>query len=141
MNRERHQQRGASRQSLNAVASLLQDSNDPAFVVDQQGRIVHWNKAAGAFFGVPAEEAVGLHCAAVVRGLSSVGEIECARQCPLLVQAPRDDSYVVKEMRVPRPPRPANWSDVRVHHVPLEDESGRFSGILHVITGADSERR
>jgi PAS domain-containing protein len=138
MSGKQDQQREASRRSLNAVASVLHDSIEPAFVVDRQGRIVHWNQAAGAFFGVPAGEAVGRHCATVVRGLSSVGEIQCARHCPLLVQAPRDDSYVVSEMRVPTRPRPARWNDVRLHHVPLEDDSGRFSGILHVITAADS---
>jgi hypothetical protein len=44
-------------------------------------------------------------------------------------------------MRVPTTPRPARWNDVRLHHVPLEDESGQFSGILHVITAADSDER
>ena len=136
--RNRHQEGETVRRSLNAVAGLLHDSKEPAFVVDRRGRIIHWNQAAGAFFGVPAGEAVGRHCAAVVRGLSSVGEIECTRHCPLLVQAPTDDSYVVSEMRVPTRPRPARWKDVRLHHLPLEDESGRFSGILHVISGADS---
>jgi len=134
MKKRRQQEGEASRRSPNAVASLLHESKEPAFVVDRQGRIVHWNQAAGAFFGVPAGEAIGRHCATVVRGLSSVGEIQCTRHCPLLAQAPRDDSYVVSEMRVPRRPQPARWSDVRLHHVPLEDESGRFGGVLHVIT-------
>jgi PAS domain S-box-containing protein len=130
----RRQEGQALRRSLNAVASLLHDSKEPAFVVDREGRIVHWNQPAEAFFGVSGGDAVGRHCATVVRGLSSVGEIQCTTHCPLLVRAQRDDSYVVSEMRVPRQPRPARWSDVRLHHVPLEDESGRFSGILHVIT-------
>ncbi len=101
-----HRQGQALRRSLNAVASLLHDSKEPAFVVDRQGRVVHWNQAAEAFFGVPGREAVGRHCATVVRGLSSVGEIQCTRYCPLFVQAQRDDSYVVSEMRVPTRPRP-----------------------------------
>lgn len=131
----------ASTQSLNAAVSLLHDSREAAFIVDRQGRIVYWNHAAEALFGVAGAEAVGRHCATVVRGLSSVGEIQCTRTCPLLARAPRDDSYVVSDMRVPTRPRPSRWSDVRLHHVPLEDDSGRFSGILHVVTAADTDGR
>ena len=121
-------------ESLRPVVELLAKSADPAFVVDRDGRIVHWNAAATAFFGYPAEETVGRHCAGVVRGLDAAGEIQCTRNCPLLIQASHDDSYVVTERRVPTMPRPARWSGVRIHHVPLEDDSGELGYLLHLIT-------
>ena len=125
--------------SLRPVVELLSTSTDPAFVVDRDGRIVHWNAAATAFFGFSAGETVGRHCATVVRGLSATGEIECTRNCPLLIQASHDDSYVVAEVNVPTMPRPTNWSRVRVHHVPLQDDSGELAYILHVITRVPDE--
>jgi PAS domain S-box-containing protein len=126
-------------QSLSEVAELLGESREAAFVVDPEGRIVLWNPAAEAFLGVPAGEAIGRHCATVVRGAGVAGRFQCTRNCPLLIQAERDDSYVVREMRVPGKPRPASWRDVRVHHVPLEDDSGKFGYLMHVITPAGAE--
>jgi PAS domain-containing protein len=126
--------------SLDAAARLLATSPEPAFVVDLEGRIVYWNGAAGAFFGIPADEALGRPCAMVVRGLSGAGEIQCTRNCPLLARATQDDSYSVAQMQVPTMPRPARWSRVRVHHLPLEDDSGEPSYVLHVMTDARGGR-
>jgi PAS domain-containing protein len=112
----------------------LETSPEPAFVVDLGGRIVYWNHAAGVFFGIPASEALGRPCAMIVRGLSAVGEIRCTRDCPLLARAAQDDSYSVAEMQVPAMPRPSRWSRKRVHHLPLEDDSGETGYVLHVVT-------
>jgi len=121
-------------QSLESATRLFETSPEPAFVVDLEARIVYWNRAAGAFFGVPASEALGRPCAMVVRGLSAVGEIQCTRNCPLLGRASQDDSYSVAEMEVPTMPRPARWSRKRVHHLPLEDDSGETGYVIHVVT-------
>jgi len=121
-------------QSLESATRLFATSPEPAFVVDLEGRIVYWNRAADAFFGIPASEALGRPCAMIVRGLSAVGEIQCTRNCPLLARAPRDDSYSVAEMQLPMLPRPAGWSRKRVHHLPLEDDSGQTGYVIHVVT-------
>ena len=123
-------------QSLDAATRPLATSPEPAFVVDLDGRIVYWNRAAAVFFGIPGSEALGRPCAMVVRGLSAVGEIQCTRNCPLLAQAPQDDSYSVVEMEVPTMPRPARWRRKRVHHLPLEDDTGEAGYVLHVLTDA-----
>lgn len=120
--------------SLESATGLFATSPEPAFVVDLEGKIVFWNRAADAFFGIPASEAVGRPCAMVVRGLSTLGEIQCTRNCPLLARASQDDSYSVTEMQVPTMPRPARWSRKRVHHLPLEDDSGETGYVLHVMT-------
>jgi PAS domain S-box-containing protein len=130
----------SSDQSLDATARLLATSAEPAFIVDLEGRIVYWNRAAGVFFGIPASEAVGRPCAMIVRGLSTAGEIQCTRSCPLLARASQDDTYSVAEMQVPSMPRPAGWSRMRVHHVPLENDSGETGYVLHVLTEAPGGR-
>jgi PAS domain-containing protein len=131
-------------QSLDEATRLFATSPEPAFVVDLEGRIVYWNGAADDFFGIPASEALGRPCAMVVRGLSAVGEIQCTRNCPLLARASQDDSYSVAEMQVPSMPRPARWSRKRVHHLPLEGDSGEPGYVLHVVTdvpgGAEDAR-
>jgi PAS domain-containing protein len=121
-------------QSLESATRLFATSPEPAFVVDLEGKIVYWNHAAGAFFGIAASEALGRPCATVVRGLSAVGEIRCTANCPLLARASQDDSYSVTEMLVPAMPRPARWSRKRVHHLPLEDDSGQAGYVIHVLT-------
>lgn len=123
-------------QSLDAATRLFATSPEPAFVVDLEGRIVYWNRAADVFFGIPASEALGRPCAMVVRGLSAAGEIHCTRDCPVLARASQDDSYSVAEMQVPMMPRPARWTRMRVHHLPLEDDSGETGYVLHLLTDA-----
>lgn len=127
-------------QALDAATRLFETSPEPAFVVDLEGRIVYWNRAADVFFGIPASEALGRPCAMVVRGLSAVGEIQCTRSCPLLARASHDDSYSVAEMRLPVMPRPARWIGKRVHHLPLEDDSGKTGYVLHVVTDVPGQR-
>lgn len=128
--------------SLESATRLFATSPEPAFVVDLEGKIVYWNRAASAFFGIAASEALGRPCATVVRGLSAVGEIQCTRNCPVLARAAQDDSYSVVEMLVPTMPRPARWSRKRVHHLPLEDDSGETGYVGHVVTDipGDAER-
>jgi PAS domain-containing protein len=127
-------------QSLDSATRLFATSPEPAFVVDLEGKIVYWNRAAGVFFGIPASEALGRPCAMVLRGLTAAGEIQCTRNCPLLARAPQDDSYSASEMLVPMMPRPARWSRKRVHHLPLEDDSGGTGYVIHVVTDISGGR-
>jgi PAS domain-containing protein len=133
-----------SDQSLESATRLFATSPDPVFVVDLEGRIVYWNRSADVFFGIPASQALGRPCAMVVRGLSTIGEIQCTRNCPLLARASEDDSYSAAEMQVPTMPRPARWRRKRVHHLPLEDDSGATGYVVHVLTdipgGAEDAR-
>lgn len=121
-------------QSLDSAARFFETSPEPAFVVDLGGSIVYWNRAAETFFGIPANEALGRPCAMVVRGLGTFGDIQCTRDCPLLARAARDDSYTVVDTRVPTGPRPVRWARTRMHHLPLEDDSGKTRYVLHLLT-------
>ena len=127
-------------QSLEPATRLFATTPVPAFVVDLEGRIVYWNRAAGAFFGVHASEALGRPCTLVVRGLGAAGEIRCTRRCPVLARARQDDSYSAVEMQLPTMPRPARWRRRRVHHLPLEDDSGHTSYVLHLVTNTDNPK-
>jgi len=46
---------------LHAFESLVADLPEPAFVVDADGDITHWNQAVENILGLPASEAVGMN--------------------------------------------------------------------------------
>ncbi len=61
---------------LNLCDAMLNSVSDGVFAVDQEWRIIAFNKAATTITGVPAEEALGRPCCEVFR--ASVCESECA---------------------------------------------------------------
>lgn len=64
-----------------ALFTLLERTGDAAFVVDQEGLIRSWNKAAERLFGQTAAEMVGQPCADVLRGADTLGGPVCSVDC------------------------------------------------------------
>lgn len=60
---------------------LLQDIDDAAFVVDQEGIIRFWNRSAEVWFKLPTHKAVGKPCDEVMDGRDAVGAQVCSHDC------------------------------------------------------------
>ncbi len=52
-------------------------------VVDQEGKIVLWNRAARRLLGFQAQEVVGRPCCEVIRGETLSGHALCSPTCPI----------------------------------------------------------
>jgi PAS domain S-box-containing protein len=61
---------------------LAEGTQDAAFAVDGLGRIVAWNHAAEALFGLSAQDAVGQACGQIVQGMDECGMV-CSEDCSI----------------------------------------------------------
>src|SRR3972149_6109781 len=71
---------------LREIRALVESAGDPAFAVDGLGLIVAWNSAAGALFGVKAEETMGNPSRQIVQGADECGLV-CSDVCTVLPAA------------------------------------------------------
>ena len=108
----------------------VEDFAQPAFIVDPDGIIATWNDAAGEFFGLSAEDAIGKHCSDVVHATTLEGTPICEDDCPFLRHPSHSEPADEVIMRGPD----ASSVCAFLHHAPLEDAFGRFAGMLHTIT-------
>jgi len=67
---------------LREVRGLIRSTSDPAFAVDGEGRIVAWNHASVALFGLAEEEAIGRSCGSVLQGHDTCGPV-CSPDCSI----------------------------------------------------------
>ncbi len=62
------------------IKKMAESTSDPAFVIDGEGLIVAWNRAAEALFALPASEAIGRPCGEIVEGTDECGSV-CSQDC------------------------------------------------------------
>lgn len=66
------------------LAELLEGTTDAAFVVDLEGEVKTWNKAAEALFGYPASYAIGRVCATLIGIPDAPHTAVCRESCDIL---------------------------------------------------------
>ena len=75
-------------QEKQRVESILEGSADGIYTVDAARRIVSVNPAMERLLGIPAEELLGLPCAAALNWRDREGRPICPGRCPMLHQQP-----------------------------------------------------
>jgi len=67
------------------LTTVFDKLNDGVYLVDQQRRIVYWNRAAAEITGYSAEEVMGRTCRDVLGHTDEAGVSICGPRCPLLL--------------------------------------------------------
>src|SRR4030095_6158522 len=62
------------------LRKLIEGTSDAAYVVNSEGVVVAWNKAAQKLFGVSAQQAIGQACRTIVQGIDECGVV-CSPNC------------------------------------------------------------
>jgi len=62
------------------IKELVDSTSDCAFAVDGRGVVVAWNGAAEEMFGVGVEQAIGMRCGEILRGMDECGVV-CSEDC------------------------------------------------------------
>jgi len=65
------------------IADMLGRSLDGAMLINEDGAVVVWNKAAERLLGFRAREVIGRQCRDVLEGQSLAGAPLCSRSCPI----------------------------------------------------------
>lgn len=68
---------------MKQLTAMLERTVDGAMVVDQEGKIVLWNRAAERLLGFRATDVVGHFCRDVLRGNTLSGRPLCSPSCPI----------------------------------------------------------
>lgn len=64
--------------------TLLNNTADAAFSVDEQGLICSWNQAAERLFGYPSSAVLNKACANLMQGRGSLGTPVCTHGCSII---------------------------------------------------------
>lgn len=83
---------------------IVASTADPAFAVDENCRIVIWNKAAEELLGYRAADVLGRSCHEVLEGRDIFGNRFCGQNCPLhrMVRRQEAISSFLVDFRVDR---------------------------------------
>lgn len=77
---------GTGELAMNQLFALFEHSSDATFAIDEQQRVIYWNKTAGALTGYDAAAAMGQPCWELLQGLTKGGAPLCREKCPIFLQ-------------------------------------------------------
>ncbi len=111
-----------------ALGQVLERAGDGAFVIDADGRIVLWNRAAEKLTGYTAREVVKRPCCDVFAGVDEDGNRLCYSGCHIRALVNLGDPVQDFDMRTRSKSGQLLWLNVSVFAVP----NGRPAGSLTV---------
>ena len=109
---------GTAGLAMSDVVNLVSRTADGVIAVDPNQRIVHWNNAAEALFGIEAEKALGRFCYDVIGLLDDSGCIICQKRCFAVSAARRRELVLSRELRVRKSAARDAWVSVSTIMVP-----------------------
>lgn len=68
---------------MSALSDLMYHSPDGVFAIDAEHRVLFWNPACEELTGIPAEQALGQPCHALLQGRDMHGQAYCKSNCAL----------------------------------------------------------
>lgn len=116
------------------LQELVSNSGEPAFAVDDSGRITAWNDAAAEAFGFDRGDAVGRDCWRVLDGRDVFGNRYCGPSCPHREMAARCEP--IKRCRMKFGLSGRHYAEFIVSNLATHLPSGRFE-LLHLCRPAE----
>ena len=104
--------------------SVLENTADAAFVVDEQGITRSWNRAAEKLFGLRAADVVDQPCAGLFQGNSSLGTPVCMEHCSIIECAVKHREISNYDLEVNGQRGQTLWVNISIM-VFREDRTGR----------------
>jgi len=123
--RERDQQR--LRRSEEKHRLIINHAGEAIFLLDNEGRILEWNKASEQLFGAARRTVLG----------KRLTEIEPCQRLELdqaMADSVRLDTGLIFEFPLPRPDGLDGLIDLRLSPLPTDDNEGRFVVIARDVT-------
>jgi PAS domain S-box-containing protein len=110
--------------------SVLENTADAAFVVDEQGVTRSWNRAAENLFGYRPEEVLERACAELFHGQSPLGTPVCEDHCSVIECAVKHSEVPNYDMEVKRPGAESLWVNVSI--IVFRDERTSRTLVVHL---------
>lgn len=109
---------------------VLDHLYDAVYIVDQQRRIVFWNKSAVNLTGYPSDEVLGCRCSdSILVHVDNAGHSLCKDSCPLLATI---EDGLPREARIFLHHKSGHRVPVRVRVAPMNDQIGHIIGAAEI---------
>ena len=119
------------------LAEMLAATADGGFVIDAEGRIVMWNRAAESMLGYTMREAVGRRCCDLLMGDDENGNRLCCRGCHIVDLVRMRTPVHSFDMRTRTKTGSAIWVNVSTLRV---SRDGAGDGTVHLLRDVTATR-
>lgn len=123
------------------IAQALHDgliTDDGAFVIDMDQRILSWSEGARRILGYRAEEMVGRHCYEAIAGRDPQNHRFCRRHCPIIANARRARPTPNYDVLSSTAEGETKWLNVSTL---VLRQDGHPSAVLHLFRDVTNQRR
>lgn len=120
---------------MKRLIQAVSKASDGAFVVDEDYRIVFWNRAAEAILGFSAEQAVGRRCYELLGGRDGKGRTVCQRFCRIALGTARGGSPPNLDLHASASGGEGRWINLSTFAYPLNGERSG-NAIVHLFRDA-----
>jgi PAS domain S-box-containing protein len=110
----------------------LERAGDGVFVIDAEGRLVSWNRAAERILGYSAREVIGRPCCEILAGHDEHDNLLCYPGCHVRSLTAMGEAIQNFDMRVRTKAGPAVWVNVSVLVVKGASGQGRHGLTVHI---------
>ncbi len=122
---------------LRSIYELVDGTADAAFATDGQGSIIAWNGSAVELFGIPSDQALGVQCHLIVKGMDECGKV-CTENCSIKQAAGKQHPVNHFDIRVDTP-EGKRWCNMSV--IIARENSSKVPYTIHILRSIDVRKR
>jgi PAS domain S-box-containing protein len=124
---------------MKRLIESLSTTNDGAFVIDHQHRIVFWNKAAEALLGYTAREVAGMLCYEILGGRDEQGRNLCQQYCRVAIQVANGSVLPNRDVFAKTRTGKGRWVNVTTFVYPSAEKNADRT-IVHMFRDATEQK-
>jgi PAS domain S-box-containing protein len=124
---------------MESLLEALKHAADGAYVIDEQQRIVFWNKAAETMLGYNADEVIGRNCYQIFAGRDEAGCPICRWRCLPYVASGRGEPVQTFDAHVRGKDGHPHWVSVSILSLP--DNADTPCALIHLFRNIDSQKQ
>ena len=109
---------------------LFTQAGDGVFAVDQEQRILYWNKIAAETLGYQSSEAIGQYCWQLLAGSTGEGKPFCCPDCPIMCNI--RDKEPVEPIDLVVKHRSGHDVKINISSIGLSVKDGDIVGLVHL---------
>lgn len=121
---------------MSRLFEALKNSADGAFVVDEDLRMVYWNKVAEAILGFESEEVAGQFCYQLLHGYNDGRHLFCKAKCQVMKLALQSKPIPNYDLQVKTKGGEHRWLNMSVFTYRMVDTNGKKM-IVHLFHDLD----
>jgi PAS domain S-box-containing protein len=124
---------------VSRLFEALRDAADGAFVIDDDLRILFWNKTAEAILGFDREDVTGLFCYQLLHGFDEGRHLICRVRCQVAKLALRSKPVPNYDIHVTTKQGEERWLNMSVFTYRMVDTNGKKM-IVHLFHDLDQKK-